>query len=42
VAQTPEANAQRILASLIQRGFVRADAGSKLFTDGSGLAEGAL
>jgi sulfate adenylyltransferase len=42
VAQTPEANAQRILAYLIQRGFVRADAGSKLFHEGSGLAEGAI
>jgi sulfate adenylyltransferase len=42
VAQTPEANAQRILAYLIQRGFVRADAGSKLFHEGSGLAEGTL
>jgi sulfate adenylyltransferase len=42
VAQTPEANAQRILAYLIQRGFVRADAGSKLFNEGSGLAEGAI
>ena len=42
VAQTPEANAQRILAYLIQRGFVRADTGSKLFNEGSGLAEGAF
>jgi sulfate adenylyltransferase len=42
MAHTPEANAQRILAYLMQRGFVRTDAGSKLFHEGSGLAEGAV
>jgi len=42
VAQTPEANAQRILAYLRQRGFVRAEAGSQLFAEGTNGAEGAL
>jgi sulfate adenylyltransferase len=42
VAQTPEANAQRILAYLRQRGFVRAEAGTQLFDEGRDGAEGAL
>ena len=42
VAQTPEENAHRILAYLIQRGFVRADARDKLLNKAPGLAEGDL
>ena len=40
VAQTPEENAHRILAYLIQRGFVRADVRDKLLNEAPGLAEG--
>jgi sulfate adenylyltransferase len=40
VVQTPEENAYRILAYLIQRGFVRADAGDTLLNEAPGLAEG--
>jgi sulfate adenylyltransferase len=40
VVQTPEENAHRILAYLIQRGFVRADAGDTLLNEAPGLAEG--
>jgi sulfate adenylyltransferase len=40
VAQTPEENANRILAYLLQRGFVRADVREKLLNEAPGLAEG--
>ena len=40
VARTPEENAHRILAYLIQRGFVRADVRDKLLNEAPGLAEG--
>jgi sulfate adenylyltransferase len=42
VVQTPEENAHRILAYLIQRGFVRADAGDTFLNEVPGLAERAI